>query len=104
MVGWLCWQRKERFRRTLYTLETQLVAQQKRVPLNVDFADPPAAYQLFNLTGGTKLNLWKSNKKLYLNLGLNNLFNKTYRDYLSRYRYFTDDPGLNFISRITFKF
>ncbi len=92
------------FEEPYITLEAQVVAQQKRVPLNVDFAVPPAAYQLFNLTGGTKLNLWKSNKKLYLNLGLNNLFNKTYRDYLSRYRYFTDDPGLNFIIRITFKF
>jgi len=26
---------------------------------------------------------------------VHNLFNKRYRDYLSRFRYFTDDPGRN---------
>jgi iron complex outermembrane receptor protein len=86
------------------SLETQWVAQQKRVPLNIDFADPPAAYYLIHLTGGTALNLWKNANRLYLNFSINNLLNQSYRDYQSRYRYFTNEPGLNFIIRITFKF
>jgi iron complex outermembrane receptor protein len=85
-------------------LETQVVTRQKRVPPNIDFAVSPAAYQLVNLTGGTSFNLRESALQLYISFAINNLFNQRYRDYLSRYRYFTDDPGLNFIIRITFKF
>ncbi len=86
------------------SMETQWVAQQKRVPQNIDFADPPAAYHLIHLSGGAALNPWKNVNPLYLNFTINNLLNQSYRDYQSRYRYFTADPGLNFIIRITIKF
>lgn len=85
-------------------LQSNLVAEQKRVPLQVDFAAPPAAYHLLNLTGGNTFYLGKSKQRIYLNFSINNLLNTSYRDYQSRYRYFTDEPGLNFILRITFKF
>lgn len=78
------------------------VRQQNRVPANVDYADPPPGYQLFDLNFTTKLIL--ADRAINLNLSINNIFNQRYRDYLSRFRYFIDDPGRNVIMRLNMPF
>jgi iron complex outermembrane receptor protein len=80
-----------------------LVAEQKRVPANSDFLPPPKAYSLWNLQAGATL---KVSEKQQLEIGINvqNVFNTVYRDYLNRFRYYTDDMGRNASLRLKWKF
>ncbi|NBA84239.1 TonB-dependent receptor [Emticicia sp. CRIBPO] len=68
-----------------------------------DFSAPPAAYHVFNLQMKKDLVL-TGNNPLTLSLEVKNLFNTAYRDYLNRFRYFTDEMGRNIVARITYKF
>ena len=79
------------------------VAQQKRVPPASDFAPPPAAYSLWNVQAGTNIRL--SNKNvLEVGISVQNLFNTVYRDYMNRFRYYSDDMGRNASLRLKWKF
>ncbi len=82
--------------------EVRWVAQQDRVPKGVDYADPPEGYVLFNLSAGTT---WLvGGTPVQFNASVQNLMNTAYRDYLSRFRYFTDDPGRSVIFRLQIPF
>ncbi len=74
------------------------VFEQKNIEKNSDFAPPPPAYSLFSLQVGYshKNNTW--------HLGISNLFNQSYREYLNRQRYFADDLGRNLSIRFQKKF
>ena len=74
------------------------VAHQNRVEANSDFVAPPAAYSLMNIQAGTAI------KNFEIGLGVSNLFNVSYREYLNRFRYFTDDMGRNVSLRVKWKF
>lgn len=74
------------------------VAKQNRIPPNSDFAPPPPAYHLFNLSVKTILKTRYT--PVTLSVGVNNLLNKSYRDYLNRFRYYADETGRNFSVRI----
>ncbi len=79
-------------------LELTSVARQDRVPENVDYAPPPDGYQLVNLTYRTE---WQVNgAEIRASLGVQNAFNTAYRDYLSRFRYFIDEPGRSVVFRL----
>ncbi len=71
---------------------------QWRVPENSDYANPPAAYTLFDAEAGTDLLFGK--QKVSIIFQVNNLFDVAYRDYMNRFRYFTDEMGRNFTLRI----
>lgn len=58
---------------------------------------PPAGYGLLSFTLGTEFLLWGQRSTLILSV--HNALDQRYRDYLSRYRYFADDPGRNVIVR-----
>ncbi|WP_234736210.1 TonB-dependent receptor [Tellurirhabdus bombi] len=79
------------------------VAQQKRVPANSDFAPPPPAYALWNLTAGCSVPVTEQHK-IEASLSVNNLFNTVYRDYLNRFRYYSDDMGRNIALRLKYAF
>jgi iron complex outermembrane receptor protein len=79
-----------------------LVKRQTRFPQNADYADPPSGYALFDLNAETQLRF--AGQPLQFNLSVQNLANKSYRDYLSRFRYFIDDPGRNVIARVLIPF
>ncbi|MBI3260116.1 MAG: TonB-dependent receptor [Ignavibacteriae bacterium] len=81
----------------------QFVARQTRFPLNGDYVDPPAGYVLFDIAAGTEIPISESHR-MHLNIGVQNLLNKDYRDYLSRFRYFIADTGINFILRLRIPF
>ena len=74
------------------------VARQKRFPEG-DFLNPPAGYHLVNASLHAKFLL--DHTAVRLNLSVNNLLNTGYRDYLSRFRYFVDDPGRTVVLRIS---
>ena len=73
--------------------EGRFVLRQEDFPEGIDFADPPAGYNLFDVLLHAELDL--ADQPVRMQFGVHNLFNKRYRDYLSRFRYFTDDPGRN---------
>jgi len=79
-----------------------LVREQTHFPKGVDFAPPPPGYRLLDLEAGTKVNL--SGKQMNFGLALNNVLDATYRDYLSRFRYFIDEPGRNLVLRAKLEF
>lgn len=68
-----------------------------------DYAEPPAGYLRTDVSVGGVLELSET-MLARLTLSCTNLFNVAYRDYLSQYRYFTDDPGRNIILRFTTSF
>jgi iron complex outermembrane recepter protein len=67
---------------------------------NFDFAAAPSSYWLFNMSGG--FSMWKG--KLDFSLAVENLLNKSYREYTNRFRYYADDRGRSFILSIKVDF
>ncbi|MBU6325951.1 MAG: TonB-dependent receptor, partial [Bacteroidetes bacterium] len=58
-----------------------------------DFLPPPADYLLIH--ADISMNKKLGAHELMLQLGVHNLGNKRYRDYLNRFRYFADEAGRN---------
>jgi iron complex outermembrane receptor protein len=63
-----------------------------------DYAPPPKAYSLVGLETGAEMDL--AHRRLSVILGVNNLFNVRYRDYMNAFRYFCDDMGRNITLRV----
>ena len=87
-----------RVKDTAIDFEGVFVQKQSRVPENADYAPPPDGYALFN--AGVSSTLSVSGTDMQLNLELHNVLDTAYRDYLSRFRYFIDDPGRSLILRV----
>jgi iron complex outermembrane recepter protein len=81
---------------TYVSLSNQIVTQQNQVEANSDFLAPPPAYTLWRIDASTKI------KKLTLGFTINNALNASYREYLNRFRYFTDDMGRNISLRVKY--
>jgi iron complex outermembrane receptor protein len=89
--------------RELYIAVTDLyVARQNRVPPNSDYSPPPPAYNLLGINIGFDIPAKK--QSVSLNFAVNNALNVAYRDYLNRFRYFTNDLGRNFVIRLKIPF
>ena len=78
------------------------VLRQTRVPENSDFAAPPAGYNIINLQAGMGVPV--GSQEITIGLGVNNLLNTSYRDYLNRFRYYTDAMGTNVTLRVQVPF
>lgn len=63
-----------------------------------DYVAPPPAYWLCSLWWQTGIN-WQG-VHWEFQVGIDNLLNTKYRDYLNRYRYFANEPGRNVVVRI----
>lgn len=82
---------------------TTLVRRQTHVPPNTVYRLPTAGYALFSVEiGAASFSIL--GRPLQLSLAARNVFNTAYRDYLSRYRLFVDDPGRDVVLRITSTF
>jgi iron complex outermembrane receptor protein len=79
-----------------------IVLRQTRVPAFPDYAPPPAGYALFDVAAGAVIAFGGSN--IHVQLSVHNVFDTMHRDYLSRLRYFIDDPGRNIGLRIRVPF
>ncbi len=78
------------------------VMRQTRTPQRqIDYLPPPKAYSLINLNFATELTIRK--RALSVNLGVLNIMNISYRDFMNRFRYFNDEVGRNFIVQLNFK-
>lgn len=69
----------------------------------VDISTPPDAYHLLNLNASMD---FKTSKKssLTVGLGINNLLNTSYRNYLNLLRFYSDDLGRNFLLNLKFNY
>ena len=76
----------------------QFITKQWRVPTNTDFAPPPNEYGLVSAEIG--MTIYAGKQPIQISLTGNNLMNTVYRDYLDRFRYFTDSQGRNFTFRL----
>ncbi len=89
----------EYFKKPKLSLGATFVNKQWRVPANLDFVPPPNAYFLVNIDFATTVQIKK--QSIDFGIGINNLLNTSYRDYLDRFRYYTDAIGRNVQLRIT---
>jgi iron complex outermembrane receptor protein len=69
------------------------VFRQSRYVEGLDYIAPPPAYLLINFQ--TSFIFKSKNTTINFVMGAKNLFNVSYRDYMNRFRYFTDEPGRN---------
>jgi len=83
-------------------LSNLLVARQNRTPASGDYAAAPAAYNLWGAEAGTILHA--GHQVFDVSLTASNLFNREYRDYLNRFRYYTADVGQNIQLRLRMPF
>jgi iron complex outermembrane receptor protein len=90
------------FTNTYLSAEMKNVMQQKNTPSDVngkqDYKEVPAAYTLISLNASVTLAVY--NKPVTVNVGVRNLLNTVYRDYLNNMRYFTDEMGRNICLRL----
>jgi len=80
----------------------QYIDQQRMALIVVDYMEIPKAYFLLNANVGSKLKLKKN--ELNLGVNINNALNTKYRDYMDRFRYFSDALGVNIILKIQYLF
>lgn len=74
------------------------VSMQNRIEKNSDFSNPPKGYFLGQAHWGI------SSTKFDFGISITNVFNQVYRDYLNRFRYFSDDQGQNISLRANYHF
>lgn len=81
----------------------QHVLKQTRYEENADFVAPPEGYELLSVQAGIEFTIFKTKQKtvpLIIGMQINNVLNTTYRDYLNRFRYYSDEMGRNFILQL----
>ncbi|WP_166333151.1 TonB-dependent receptor [Sphingobacterium chungjuense] len=78
------------------------VDRQRRFDPATDYTQPPAAYHLFNAFASARLPIKQRN--IQVNLGVENIFNVLYKDYMDRMRYFSHQMGRNITLGFTFQF
>ena len=69
----------------------------------VDLSTPPDAYHLLNFNSSIDFKVTKKST-LTLGLGITNVLNTSYRNYLNRLRYYADDLGRNFLLNLKFNY
>jgi len=88
-----------RIDRPYLELGTTLVRKQDQVPPVTVYRLPTAGYGLLNAeVGAAQLHLFGT--PLTASLAVRNLLGKRYRDYLSRYKLFVDEPGRDVVLRL----
>jgi iron complex outermembrane receptor protein len=80
-----------------------IVRKQDYVPPVTIYKLPTAGYALYNAEIGAS-SLTVGHTRIEPSLAMRNVFNKQYRDYLSRYRLFVDEPGRDVVLRFTVPF
>lgn len=87
-------------------IEGVLVREQTRVPDAFAYAPPPPGYALLHLHLRTDVRLGALTRQhpAHVSLSVENVFDTAHRDYLSRLRFFADDPGRSIVLRVTVPF
>lgn len=88
---------------TYFKVEHVFQNKQTRYQEGTDFAPPPSAYQIVNLALGTIIKN-NSNRITGIHLSAENLFNKEYKDYMDRFRYYAHALGRNISIKFNYSF
>ncbi|MGB0851510.1 MAG: hypothetical protein ACPGTP_09690, partial [Bacteroidia bacterium] len=75
-------------------------ARQNRIEPGEDFTETPAEYTLIN----TEMGAQYKTSPLFFTVGVKNLLNTSYRNYMNRYRYYADDLGISFYLTLNYTF
>lgn len=78
-------------------------AKQTRYEVNSDFAPPPPSYHLFDAVLASSISLERQ-RKAEVQIGVENIFNTAYKDYMDRFRYYAHALGRNISVKINFTF
>lgn len=76
---------------------TNISVLRSKAPKDTDHLPPPPGYSVFN--ADLSFSIPVNGTPVSLGIGFNNILNTKYRDYLNRFRYFSDETGRNFIIR-----
>ncbi len=80
------------------------VFKQHKTPITIpDLKQAPNAYYTLNMQTGCQYSINESNK-ISFSVSGENITNVAYRDYLNRFRYFTDEMGWNVVVRLKYEF
>jgi len=90
----LTWAAEYKWKKNTFEINMKNVMKQTRIPANTEPVAAPKAYNLFGFQYNTFI------QKIQLAVEIDNLFNTKYRDYLNRFRYFTDEVGTTINLRI----
>ncbi len=90
------------FKNNHLTINSRYVFKQNNLFEEQDFLPPPNGYLILGLELGTNFSFNQSILKF--SLIVENLLDKSYRDYLNRQRYFADDLGRNINLRVNYSF
>lgn len=93
---------RKKLRNAYVSLSVLHVAKQWRVPANSDFSAPPAAYTLPGLDAGISFPVKK--QEVAIGLSVTNILDAKYRDYLDRFRYYSDAAGRSVNLRVKIPF
>lgn len=83
--------------------ESEFIENDELATAIVDVSTPPDGYSIFDMVGMYRCSIWNSND-MTLGVSVTNLFDRSYRDYLNRQRFYADNTGRNFTLNINFKF
>lgn len=90
---------KKSFRNLYFGFNISQVLKQNQLPQNnTDYLPAPNGYWLLNFDSGTEIFVF--NQKISIGFSIQNMLNKAYRDYMNRFRYFTDEAGVNVMLRL----
>jgi iron complex outermembrane receptor protein len=91
-----------RFLRNSYiALSHSYVARQYNYTSGTDFLPPPPAYNLVHFQCGTELAGTKH--PLAVHFSVENITNNLYRDYMNRFRFYTQEMGRNITLRLSYR-
>ncbi len=91
-----------KLKQTYLNFSVLTVSTQNHVPPNSDYLPPPKGYTLLN--GDVGFSIPVKQQLISLSFGVTNIMNTAYRDYLNRFRYYTNDLGRNFTLRLKIPF
>ncbi len=86
------------FRDPYIDVTATLVRAQDRFEPNVDYLDPPSGYATLDAAVGSDLLFGM--QRVHASVSVKNILNRSYRDYMSRFRYYVDEPGRDVIVRL----
>jgi iron complex outermembrane receptor protein len=90
------------FKKTYASASFEYITKQWRIPQNSDYAEPPSSYYLVGFDVATKIKV--KNQEIGIGISGSNVTNKIYRDYLDRFRYYTNAVGTNIQFRLNIPF
>ncbi len=87
-----------------FGMNVQHVFKQHKIPVEIaDYKAAPDAYTVLNADAGFDYAV-TTNHKISFSISGENITNAVYRDYLNRFRYYTDELGWNLIFRLKYSF